>query len=191
MNHPPCMSASLSRGERITGSYLMIVGFYTPVWSVPSSAKFVMPSLSLSRGARISIVLTVIRVTPWRLQKKILSCSTFPSSTSFPSFANRFSLGVVAFFVVQYLVLLLQGFWICELTCPQWKDIPGSICILPEAVPITQIISMPPRFLVSFSVLIESTPSNGHFRWHLGFHPLDGARIFLFIWVISLKKTDR
>jgi len=97
--------ASLSRGERIIGSYLMMVGFYTPVW-----------------GGRISIVLTVYRVTPWQKQKRMLLC-------------------VVVFFVAQYLILLLQAFWVCEITRPEWKNIPGSICVLPEAVPITQMIT--------------------------------------------------
>jgi hypothetical protein len=38
-------------------------------------------------------------------------------------------------------VLVLQAFWVCEITYPGWKDIPGSICVLPKAVPITQMIS--------------------------------------------------
>lgn len=102
-------------------------------------------------------MLTVIRVTPWQLQKKILLCSSDipPPSTSFQQLANPSSLGVVAFFFAQYLALVLETFWMCEITYPAWKNVPGSICILPEAVPITQIISKLPRPLVPLSVFIK------------------------------------
>lgn len=45
------------------------------------------------------------------------------------------------FFLVQYLALTLQAYWVCEITAPGWKDVPGSICVLSEAVPVTQMIS--------------------------------------------------
>ncbi|KAF9645862.1 hypothetical protein BDM02DRAFT_3119545 [Thelephora ganbajun] len=107
---------SSSREERVRGAYILIVGFYTPVW-----------------GARISIVLTVVRITPWRLQRKIL-------------------LWVAALFVVQYLILTVQAYWVCEITYPGWKQIPGSICILPQAVPITQVVTT----VISDAILVTT-----------------------------------
>lgn len=88
------ISASLSREKRIAGSYLMMVGFHTPVWLVPSPAQLGMFGLWLSRGGRISILLTVFRVTPWRLQKKLLLGSTFLPPTSSPLFSDAFLQGL-------------------------------------------------------------------------------------------------
>jgi hypothetical protein len=76
------------------------------------------------------------------------------------------------FFLVQYLVLTLQAYWVCEITAPGWKDVPGSICVLSEAVPVTQMISKSSRFLVPLPVFIESTPSDDYLGRYLGFYPL-------------------
>ena len=68
--------------------------------------------------------------------------------------------GVTAFFVLQLAVLTAQALWICELTDNRWKQIPGSICILPQVVPISQIVSelLPslPLFICS-SVWVSAT----------------------------------
>lgn len=76
---------------------------------------------------------------------------------------------VVACFFLQYLVLVLQAFWVCEITFPGWKDVPGSICVLPVAVPITQIISGLSCSLVpySFSTDLLQQPSSRMGSWSL------------------------
>ncbi|KAF9647420.1 hypothetical protein BDM02DRAFT_2702970 [Thelephora ganbajun] len=107
---------SSSREERVGGAYILVVGFLTPVW-----------------GARVSIILTLVRITPWQLQRKIL-------------------LWIAVFFVVQYLMLTAQSYWVCEITYPGWKKIPGSICILPQAVPIAQVITT----VISDAILITA-----------------------------------
>ena len=61
--------------------------------------------------------------------------------TSFPHLANDFFAVVATFFVIIYLMLTLQAFWVCEIMRPGWKNVPGSICVLTKAVPITQMAS--------------------------------------------------
>lgn len=100
---------------RTTGTYILAVGFYTPIW-----------------GARISILLTVIRITPWQLQKRILSW-------------------LVVFFVLQFAMLTTQMFWVCELTYTGWKEIPGAICLVPPVVPISLVVT---TFVSDFILLV-------------------------------------
>jgi len=109
----------------------------------------------LSRSARISIVLTVVRITPWQLQRRILLCMRSFSSTSFPCYANPLSSGVAVFFVLMWVMLTVQAYWVCEITQPGWKQVPGSICILPRAVPIAQIISGLLPFVTPSSVCLS------------------------------------
>ncbi|KAF9647392.1 hypothetical protein BDM02DRAFT_3117085 [Thelephora ganbajun] len=103
-----------SPGVGAAGTYILAVGFYVPIW-----------------GGRISILLTVVRVTPWQLQRKIL-------------------LWLVVFFALQFAMLTAQMFWVCELTNTGWKKVPGSICIVPQVVPISLVVST----VVSDSILI-------------------------------------
>ena len=49
--------------------------------------------------------------------------------------------GVAVLFVLLWAMLVVQAYWVCEITHPGWKQIPGSICVLPEVVPITQVVS--------------------------------------------------
>lgn len=107
---------------------------------------------SLSRGARVSILLTVVRITPWNLQRKMLLCTRTPSQVTLLQCADLSSLGVVVFFVLQFAMLITQMFWVCELTYTGWKQIPGSICLVPPVVPISLVISeltvpLPPPFI--------------------------------------------
>ncbi|KAF9647432.1 hypothetical protein BDM02DRAFT_3248193, partial [Thelephora ganbajun] len=90
----------------VTGIYLLTIGFFVSIW-----------------GARISILLTVVRITPWRLQKNIL-------------------LWMVVFFVLQFAMLIAQTFWACELAYTGWKKIPGSVCIVPRSVPISMVVNL-------------------------------------------------
>ena len=37
--------------------------------------------------------------------------------------------------------MIMQAFVVCELTHTGWKNIPGSVCILPQFVSITLVVS--------------------------------------------------
>ena len=130
----------------------------------------------------------MFRVTPWRLQKKILLGSKSPNPN--PNyFADSLLTGFAALFVIQYLLLVTQAYWVCEITCPEWKEIPGSICVLPKAVPITQMTSKSlclPRFLFAF---IDPVPSDPYFGWHSGYYPLSGTVTFLAFFFCSGHLT--
>ena len=60
--------------------------------------------------------------------------------------ANFLFLGVAVFFVLQFVMLIMQAYWVCELAHTEWKQTPGSMCVLPKVVPITQVVSklLPP-----------------------------------------------
>jgi len=104
------------RRIQIFGYYLVVIGYYIPIW-----------------GARLSILFTIIRIAPWPRQRKILLCAS-------------------GFFVFQWVFLMIQAFWVCEITYPAWKKVEGQICVLGEAVAISQVIST----VVSDLILITS-----------------------------------
>jgi hypothetical protein len=79
--------------------------------------------------------------------------------------------GIIAFFVIQYLIVVVQVYWVCQITVPGWKEVPGSICIFPKAVPVTQLTSESSRALVPLFLLIELTPSDDCFGYDLSFYP--------------------
>ena len=56
------------------------------------------------------------------------------------------------FFVLQFAMLIVQAYWVCEVTHTGWKQIPGSMCVLPDVVPISQVVSEPPHSLITLSV---------------------------------------
>lgn len=62
---------------------------------------------------------------------------------------DPFPSGVAVAFVLMWAMLTAQAYWVCEITQPGWKQVPESICVLPRAVPIAQIISKLSPFLVS------------------------------------------
>jgi hypothetical protein len=112
----------------------------------------VKSSSSFGRGARISIALTMVRITPWKLQRTILLCTRILSRTSSPCCADLVSSGVAFFFFLQFVMLTVQLFWVCELTYTGWKQIPGAICRVPQVVPISLVVSELPPSLVLLSV---------------------------------------
>ena len=134
--------------------------FMCPFGEVLRFPPHVILTSPMTRGARVSIVLTVIRITPWRLQRKILICMMAILLTSLLCYANPLSLGIAAFFVLQFIMLIVQAYWVCELTYTGWKQIPGSICVLPEVVPITQVVSKSPlpSYFCSFVHRLDSQP---------------------------------
>jgi len=77
------------------------------------------------------------------------------SSTSFLCCANTLSSGVAVLFVLMWVMLTVQAYWVCEITQPGWKQVPGSICILPRAVPISQIISELSPFIIPPSICLS------------------------------------
>ena len=107
---------------------------------------------SSSRGARISIVLTVIRITPWELQRKILICTRTLLPTPYLHSINFTLSGVAVFFFLQFAMLTVQVYWVCELSYAGWKHTPGSVCVLPEVVPISQVVSKSPPSLALLPV---------------------------------------
>ena len=82
-----------------------------------------------------------------------MRCTKFSFSISVLCCANFLSLGVAVFFVLQFIMLILQAYWVCELAYTGWKQVSGSMCVLPKVVPISQVVSklLPP--LVTLSLL--------------------------------------
>jgi len=73
-------------------------------------------------------------------------------STSFLYCTQLFPPGVAALFVLLFVILTVQMYWVCELTYPGWKEVPGAACVLPEAVAITQVVGRLPPSLAHLSV---------------------------------------
>ena len=72
--------------------------------------------------ARLSIIFTVVRIAPWASQKRIM-------------------LIVAAVMVFQWILLMVQLFWVCEKGDTSWKDAPFALCPLGLHVAITQVVS--------------------------------------------------
>jgi len=125
----------------------------------PFARPFGTLSSSLSRGARISIVFTVIRITPWESQRKILICAGILSWISYLHSTNLTLPGVAVFFFLQFAMLTVQVYWVCELSYAGWKHIPGSVCVLPEVVPISQVVSKPPSSFAPLPVCSSTRSS--------------------------------
>ena len=86
-------------------------------------------------------------------------------------------------------MLLIQAYWICQYTRTGWKNVPGTICIFPKVVPITQLIGES-RIIPRLSLFIESIPSYRHLGRYFGCYPLDGIVTLLhfpFIQGVSLR----
>lgn len=62
----------------------------------------------------------------------------------FPCYTDPLSSGIIVFFVVEFAVMTGQAFLVCEVVHTEWKEIPGSICLLPRFVPISLVISKSP-----------------------------------------------
>ena len=60
--------------------------------------------------------------------------------------------GVAVFFVLQFAMSITQAYWVCELAYTGWKQIPESMCILPEVVLISQVVSKLLPSLVTLSI---------------------------------------
>lgn len=77
-------------------------------------------------------------------------------------------------------MLIIQMFWVCELTHTGWKQIPGAICLVPPVVPISLVVSTSPAFLASFVCsLINPVFSDTCFGCHVSRCSLDGMARFL------------
>jgi hypothetical protein len=72
--------------------------------------------------ARLSIIFTVVRIAPWASQKRIM-------------------LIVAAVMVFQWILLMVQLFWVCEKGDTSWKDAPFALCPLGLHVAITQVVT--------------------------------------------------
>lgn len=122
----------------------------------PHSLPLKESGLLSSRGARVSIVLTVIRVTPWPPQRRILLGTKVLSSPSILCCANGPSPGVVAFFVLLFAILISQAYWECDITHSAWKHISGDICRFPRIVPIFELTGKLPHSLVPLSLCLPA-----------------------------------
>lgn len=71
--------------------------------------------------ARLSILFSVVRITP-------------------PGNTRKFLFGLVGTFVLIWIILFAQVFWVCE-NEPLWKDTPAPQCALGRNVAIAQLIS--------------------------------------------------
>ncbi|KAG5641823.1 hypothetical protein DXG03_004142 [Asterophora parasitica] len=94
----------LSYTTRVGMYYVLSQGFYGVIWT-----------------ARLSILFSIVRITPPGTAKKILY-------------------GLVGSFAIVWIVLFAQVFWVCE-NQPLWKDTPSPQCALGRDVAIAQLIS--------------------------------------------------
>ncbi|RDB22156.1 hypothetical protein Hypma_010678 [Hypsizygus marmoreus] len=94
----------LSYTTRIGMYYVLAQGFYAVIWT-----------------ARLSIIFSVIRITPAGNPKSILY-------------------GLAASFIVLWIILFTQLMVICEKQ-PLWKDAPAPQCVLGQSVAIAQLVS--------------------------------------------------
>ena len=72
--------------------------------------------------ARLSIIFTVVRIAPWASQKRIM-------------------LVVAIVMFLQWVLLMVQMFWVCEKDTTSWKAAPFALCPLGLHVAITQAVS--------------------------------------------------
>ena len=72
--------------------------------------------------ARLSIIFTVVRIAPWASQKRVM-------------------LVVALVIFLQWFLLMVQMFWVCEKGNTAWKDAPFALCPLGLHVAITQAVS--------------------------------------------------
>ena len=75
-------------------------------------------------------------------------------------------------------MLVTQLFWVCEITYSGWKQIPGSICLVPPVVPISLVVSKSPS-LTLLPLPFLQVLSHGYFGFCLACCPFDGRAIFL------------
>lgn len=94
-------------------------------------------------AARISIIFTVVRIAPWASQKRLM-------------------LAVAFAMFLQWVLLMVQLFWVCERGNTSWKEAPFALCPLGLHVAITQVVSEYPfiylrsKCLIFFSCVAES-----------------------------------
>jgi len=72
--------------------------------------------------------------------------------------------GVAVFFFLQFAMLTAQVYWVCELSHVGWKQIPGSVCVLPQVVPISQVVSKPPLPSYPYLFVHRLGPQRRSFR---------------------------
>ena len=60
---------------------------------------------------------------------------------SFPCCIDPSSSGIAVLFFLQFAMLIIQYFWVCDVTDTGWKQIPGAICLVPQVVPISLVVS--------------------------------------------------
>ena len=72
--------------------------------------------------ARLSIIFTVVRFAPWTSQKRVM-------------------LVIAAVIFLQWILLMVQMFWVCEKGDTSWKEAPLVLCPLGLRVAITQVVS--------------------------------------------------
>ena len=83
------------------------------------------------------------------------------------------------FFVVLFVVMLAQAYWVCEITYPGWKQIPGSVCVFPRSVPITLVVSkFPPSLAPPPHLFTGFVLSDGHLGYNLDRFTPDGMANF-------------
>jgi amino acid transporter len=101
---PPRTDSSVTQHARVVTFYLLEECFTFAIWS-----------------ARLSILFTIIRITPGRLVRRGLHI-------------------LAVIFVVFAVILGAQKFWVC---IPQqgWTDVPGGTCDLGKQVALSEIIS--------------------------------------------------
>lgn len=73
-------------------------------------------------AARLSIIFTVVRIAPWGSQKRVMLV-----------------VALVMFF--QWVLLMVQMFWVCEKGDTAWKEALFALCPLGLHVAITQAVS--------------------------------------------------
>ncbi|KAF9650835.1 hypothetical protein BDM02DRAFT_3127366 [Thelephora ganbajun] len=73
-------------------------------------------------AARLSIIFTVVRIAPWASQKRVM-------------------LVIALVMFLQWVLLMVQMFWVCEKGSTSWKQAPFALCPLGLHVAITQAVT--------------------------------------------------
>jgi hypothetical protein len=73
-------------------------------------------------AARLSIIFTVVRIAPWASQKRVM-------------------LVIAVVILLQWILLMVQMFWVCEKGDTAWKEAPFALCPLGLHVAITQAVT--------------------------------------------------
>lgn len=113
--------------------YLMILGYYVPLWFVESQLHMTL-SWQSHRFARLSILFTIFRLAPHRKERIVLSCKS-KQLHCWPHLIV--GTDIAGLFVAEWVFLLAQAVWVSEGPHPLWHSTKSQ----PLMMSVAQLIS--------------------------------------------------